>query len=407
MNKGIIFDFDGVIVPTVDRLFNIYNEVKVELGINDKYEDLDYLNGLTINQICSHLKSKYNINLPFEEIERIYDNRLTDLYSNCEVNKPVFNFIGLLKNNNIPMSLGSSCPRKYIEIVLERFGMSEYFESVISGGDVVSGKPCPDIFIKCIEHSSFDSALVVDDSSSGVLAALAADCLVFKFDKKMSNLEDLSIIMTHFHNEISYLGSEDILILEPEKYKYELDGIDNENWSVIEKNGEYNSPLLCLTPSDMTSLKSIKCYQKDYRYYRLKMNNGEVSVAVTGVVSNEKGELLLGRRSLNNFQYRNRLDMVPAGGLENEEIIGQLNSEWVEETNSSEDVYWVGPKMLYLSKKDRVLDIVVHGRVKGVPEDCYSSEEFMNFSWIKPTFNLLLEATPLAQILLELEASLV
>ncbi len=405
MNKGIIFDFDGVIVASVRGLFEIYNEVKIELGIKDKNEDLTCLNGLTIKQICLHLNEKYKLNKMQEEIQSIYDNKLVSLYSVCETNKNVLNLIRMLKLKNIPMSIGSSCPSKYIDIVLGRLGITDYFECVISGDDISYGKPNPEVFIKCIGLSSFDSALVIDDSNSGVLAALAADCLIVKFDKRMSKLQNLEVIMIHFDSEISYLGCDDSLVIESVKDKYELDEIERSKWNEIVNNGDYNLPLLFINPVDIKILNKLFCYQRDYRYLRVKMNEEEVSVAVTGVVSNIQGDIILGRRSLSTYQYKNRIDMVPAGGLEDGNIIDQLNSEWSEETSSKEHVLWMEPRMLYLSKADRVLDVVVNGKVNDILENDYYSDEFIDFTWTNPSEAASLNTTPLTKILLELEAS--
>jgi len=63
-----------------------------------------------------------------------------------------------------------------IEAVLERAGVAELFDAVVSSEEVAAGKPAPDVYLEAIRRLDAEPmrTAAIEDSSNGIRAAHAA-----------------------------------------------------------------------------------------------------------------------------------------------------------------------------------------------------------------------------------------
>lgn len=78
-----------------------------------------------------------------------------------------------LDSNNISYAIASSSGRDRINYLLEKEGILQRFNVIVSGDDVGKSKPAPDVFLKVIEimNISKDEAIILEDSENGYIAA--------------------------------------------------------------------------------------------------------------------------------------------------------------------------------------------------------------------------------------------
>lgn len=78
-----------------------------------------------------------------------------------------------LDSNNISYAIASSSGRDRINYLLEKEGILQRFNVIVSGDDVEKSKPAPDVFLKVIEIMNFskDEAIILEDSENGYIAA--------------------------------------------------------------------------------------------------------------------------------------------------------------------------------------------------------------------------------------------
>jgi HAD superfamily hydrolase (TIGR01509 family) len=74
------------------------------------------------------------------------------------------------------LAVASSSNRPLIETVLERAGVAELFEAVVSSEEVAGGKPAPDVYLEAMRRLGIEPGrtAAVEDSSNGIRAAHAA-----------------------------------------------------------------------------------------------------------------------------------------------------------------------------------------------------------------------------------------
>ena len=84
-----------------------------------------------------------------------------------------------LKNNKYKIAIASSNKRKRVNLYLKSANINpSFFDVVISGDDVLYGKPDPAIFqLTCdVLKENPNNTLVLEDSINGALAAIKSGC---------------------------------------------------------------------------------------------------------------------------------------------------------------------------------------------------------------------------------------
>jgi beta-phosphoglucomutase len=84
--------------------------------------------------------------------------------------------IKALHAQGIPMAIGSSGPPRNVELAVEKLEAKDIIRTIITGRDVVKGKPHPDVFLKGAQGMGIDPSrcIVLEDAPPGIEAALAA-----------------------------------------------------------------------------------------------------------------------------------------------------------------------------------------------------------------------------------------
>ena len=74
------------------------------------------------------------------------------------------------------LGVASSSNRPLIEAVLERAGIADLFDAVVSSEEVARGKPAPDVYLEAMRRLGAEPAATaaIEDSSNGIRSAHAA-----------------------------------------------------------------------------------------------------------------------------------------------------------------------------------------------------------------------------------------
>ena len=89
----------------------------------------------------------------------------------------LYELLGALKADGIPMALATGTSRPIAEIYLEMTNTRPYFDALVCGDQVTHGKPDPEIFL--LAHAALgggdpQTCAVFEDSRNGLVAAHAA-----------------------------------------------------------------------------------------------------------------------------------------------------------------------------------------------------------------------------------------
>ncbi|MFZ5939782.1 MAG: beta-phosphoglucomutase [Bacteroidota bacterium] len=175
--KACIFDLDGVIVDTAKFHYIAWKELARELGFDFTEEDNEQLKGVSRTTSLEILLKIGGITLSEAEKERYAEEKNTRYLSWVRQMTPedvlpgVLPFLMSLKDKGIAIALGSAS--KNAPLILERVGLSAFFDAVVDGTMVSKAKPDPQVFQTAAEllGTAPENCIVFEDARAGIEAA--------------------------------------------------------------------------------------------------------------------------------------------------------------------------------------------------------------------------------------------
>ena len=167
--KGIIFDVDGTLTFTNQLIFDSFNHItKKYLGRSYSDDEIIALFGPTedviLKEMCkeeygSARKDYYAYYKNNHDIARLYDG--------------IKELIVDINNSGILLSIFTGKGRTSALITLDEFGLTNYFDMIVSGDDVENHKPSPEGIIMFLSKHNLNpkEVLMIGDAPSDIIAA--------------------------------------------------------------------------------------------------------------------------------------------------------------------------------------------------------------------------------------------
>jgi HAD superfamily hydrolase (TIGR01509 family) len=207
VNKLIIFDLDGVLLDSEPLYMAMNQKFFKTLGAEIGVEEYHTFVGISATTMWATIKAKAHLPQSVEELKALEKELKYKTLNETPLvpTEGVVELLGKLKAGGHTLTIASSGLRKNIDVILNKLHVTQYFDLVVSGEDVVKGKPGPDIFLKVSDHfrRKPEECVVIEDSKNGVLAAKAAGMICLAYYNPNSGNQDLSkadFIFDHFNN---------------------------------------------------------------------------------------------------------------------------------------------------------------------------------------------------------------
>ncbi|WP_057769791.1 beta-phosphoglucomutase [Lactobacillus selangorensis] len=184
MLKGFTFDLDGVITDTANYHFAAWKKMAHdELGIdlpdsmNDKLKGISRMDSLDIILKFGHKENDYT-QAQKEQFATDKNNLYLDSLKNMsakDILPGVKPFLDSIKQAGYPMSLASAS--KNAPTILNKLGLTDYFDAIVDPATLKHGKPNPEIYQKAAEaiHEPDYDCVGLEDAAAGIQAINAAD----------------------------------------------------------------------------------------------------------------------------------------------------------------------------------------------------------------------------------------
>jgi HAD superfamily hydrolase (TIGR01549 family) len=174
--SALIFDFDGVIADSEALANTVLAEFITALGHATNLEDsLEKYSGRRWDEAIATIQSVIGKPLPgsfSDDLKAaVLDRFRTDLTEVSGAGKFIERF------SDVPRCIASSSSIDRLQLCLQLLHLTDKFGDNVFSADMVSrGKPHPDIFLLAAEKLGVNpgSCLVIEDSASGIEAAVAA-----------------------------------------------------------------------------------------------------------------------------------------------------------------------------------------------------------------------------------------
>jgi len=196
MIEAFIFDMDGVIIDSEPMHFDVDIRVMEYYGHPITQEKLEDYVGMTNPELWKSIREEFGMTQTVEEIIEYQLGHKIEVLRAAEMEpiEGIRELLAELKKGGIPRAIASSSPPVFIEAVLEKFGLRDEFQVVVSGEQVPKGKPAPDVYLRAAELLGVnpERCAVLEDARHGVAAAKAAGMHCIGFVNPNSGNQDLS-----------------------------------------------------------------------------------------------------------------------------------------------------------------------------------------------------------------------
>lgn len=206
MLKGIIFDMDGVLINSEPFHYQVWKEALKKRGINLDYEIYKPCIGSTVQVLMQILHEHYGVDEKDDSLSLEVKNLKQEMIEKQgypHLIPYVKDMLERFHEAGYHMAVASSSPQEYIENVTSYWGISPYFQVLVSGEHVEHPKPAPDIFLKTADILGLlpEECLVIEDSENGCRAAKAAGMTCMAYynpDSGKQNLQTASVVVEGF-----------------------------------------------------------------------------------------------------------------------------------------------------------------------------------------------------------------
>ena len=145
-----IFDLDGTLLDSMGIWESLDAKFLKRYGQAPTPEMHRRIKTLTVREAAQLFKIKYDLLPTVDEISSEINQLCTEEYLNHVQLKPrAREFLEYLHNKAVKMCIATAGPRTNTEQVLLRMGIIEYFDFILTGDDMKTGKDDPEIFLRC------------------------------------------------------------------------------------------------------------------------------------------------------------------------------------------------------------------------------------------------------------------
>ena len=223
--KGFVFDIDGTLLDSMGIWKTVCSDYLRSIGI----EPEDGLDGvvsvMTLHEGCVYSKEHYGLTQSVEEIEKGIIGIIGKFYyKEVQLKDGADDFVTKLHNLNIPMVLATTGHEDLAMHALDRLGIYDYFDRLLTCNALNTNKNKPDIFLEAkrlmdsrlMGGSSVSEICVVEDSLHALKTAKEAGFFVIgiKGESGEEELKQYADVVVGRLDEIIISKGEDGVIIE-------------------------------------------------------------------------------------------------------------------------------------------------------------------------------------------------
>jgi HAD superfamily hydrolase (TIGR01509 family) len=174
-NDGLLLETEGAWTRAEQRLFARFGR---EFTMDDKRAILGKAGPLAEQVLGELLERPGDGPQLFSDLEAL---AFEEIGRAAEPRPGAIELVERLRREGMPLGLASNSSRAFVDRALATAGVSRtLFAVTIAGDEVAHRKPAPDIYLAICEALGSEAArtAVLEDSPTGVAAAVAAGCFV-------------------------------------------------------------------------------------------------------------------------------------------------------------------------------------------------------------------------------------
>ena len=183
MNKKYaIFDMDGTLIDSMKYWKNLGREYLSKFGITENLDEImEKIKPMTMTESAELFRIEFNLPGTKGSIAEEMNQMIEEHYRNdIPLKDGVKEYIFKLHTLGVNMCVASATDKELMKSCLERLGVSEYFQFLLSCEEVGAGKNKPDVYYEALnrlektETLKPGDAAVYEDAEYAIKTALDA-----------------------------------------------------------------------------------------------------------------------------------------------------------------------------------------------------------------------------------------
>ncbi|MEJ6122996.1 HAD family phosphatase [Vibrio sp. 2-Bac 85] len=203
--QAAIFDMDGLLLDTERVCMQAFEKACQQLSLPFVKSAYLKIIGRNAQGIEEAIMSHYAQYIEYAPLRKAWMDGYWPIVENqaIPVKSGVINLLEWFKSQHIPVAVATSTHNKLATTKLKLAGLDHYFQHISSGCEVTRGKPDPEIFLLAAQRLNVapEQCLAFEDSSNGVISAMAAQMQVFQVPDLV--IPDQQVIALGHHIEPS------------------------------------------------------------------------------------------------------------------------------------------------------------------------------------------------------------
>lgn len=171
----LIFDLDGTVADTAPIHETAFNAMLKPYGVTVDYP---IIAGLRTDEALETVLASHGIDVSADERRRLVEEKRAAAREALRHVAPLPGALAFIAwaRPRFRLAMASSGSGRSVRDVLDRLGLADGFDPLVTGDDVTRPKPQPEPFLRCLELTGIPAAeaLVFEDADAGLAAARAA-----------------------------------------------------------------------------------------------------------------------------------------------------------------------------------------------------------------------------------------
>ncbi|CAM3768605.1 Fructose-1-phosphate phosphatase YqaB [Vibrio aerogenes CECT 7868] len=178
---GLIFDMDGTLIDTMPSHVASWEETSAYFNFPFMPDWLHSMGGMPSIKVVGEINKRFGLSLDPVNVSKYKQQVFRAL--GCPGNR-IPSTCQILEQNQgkKKIALGTGSPKENAILLMEKAGLLDKFDAIVTASDVENHKPAPDTFLKACELMALKPSrcLVFEDTLLGKQAAHSAgmDCIL-------------------------------------------------------------------------------------------------------------------------------------------------------------------------------------------------------------------------------------
>ncbi|HRN86533.1 MAG TPA: HAD family phosphatase [Candidatus Dojkabacteria bacterium] len=191
--QAVIFDRDGVIINTEGLVIKSIRYALRMLGFELQDEDIPQITGRSFNVYKSYFQNKYDFDI--DKYRKIQNDYFYEHLDEAEYFEHTLELIKTLHNKKIPIAITTSAGRDGTMLMLNKVGIGDIFNVIVTQEDCNSLKPDPEPYALTAKNLGIEPkyCVAIEDTALGVESAKKAGMICIAIPNEHTNHQDFSL----------------------------------------------------------------------------------------------------------------------------------------------------------------------------------------------------------------------